>query len=58
MEGKMMNDKFMLKNAKEVFQTASNIYLRRYDLNNEWSQLSHYIENHQKVIRREPFMYD
>ncbi len=54
----MMNDKFMLKNAKEIFQTASNIYLRRYDLSNEWSKLSNYIENHQKVIGRGPFMYD
>ncbi|MHA1294162.1 MAG: radical SAM protein [Promethearchaeota archaeon] len=53
-----MIDKFMLNNAKEMFQTVSNTYLKRYDLSDEWSQLSKHVEKCQKMMRREPFMYE
>ncbi len=53
-----MIEKFMLNNAKETFQTVCNSYFGRYDLSNEWSQLSECIEEYRKRIGREPFMYE
>ena len=53
-----MINKFMLKNARMMFETSSNNYFKRYDLSKEWSQLSRQIHNFRSTIGREPFMYD
>jgi len=53
-----MIEKFVLKNARDIFYITSNSYLKRYDLSNEWAQLSREIDKYKSKIGREPFMYD
>ena len=48
----------MLKNAREMFNIVCNSYFKRYDLSQEWSQLSKKINDFKSTIGREPFMYE
>ncbi len=53
-----MINRFMLKNAKEVFETSCNNHFKRYDLSKEWSQFSNQINFYIKELGREPFIYE
>ena len=50
--------KFMLSNAREIFDIVCNNSLQRYDLSQEWSQLNKQINNFKSTVDREPFMYE
>ena len=53
-----MREKFILINAREMFDVVCNSYFKRYDLSKEWSQLNKQIHNFKSKNGREPFMYD
>ena len=53
-----MSNKFILRNAKELFESSTDDYFKRYDLSNEWSRLNKRIDSHKKKIGREPFIYE
>ncbi|KKN44792.1 hypothetical protein LCGC14_0689580 [marine sediment metagenome] len=48
----------MLKNAREILETVSNSYFKRYDLDKEWSQFTEQVNNYRNTIGREPFMFE
>ena len=53
-----MRERFVLINAREMYDIVCNSYFKRYDLTKEWSLLNKQINNYKSKIRREPFMYD
>ena len=53
-----MRDLFILKEAREIFETSNTEYFKRYDLSYEKLQLSKRINDYKRKIGREPFIYE